>query len=108
MKNTVVSVMVSTPAPEPKKEYCKPSLLEKVEDYIMRVESTEYESQYEWNYLKRLYEKLVNYPRGIDDVETILDKLEDLFEKFANKDHDGEVELDAEKMHRYGNGDDRA
>lgn len=99
-----LSILVETKAPEPRDEYKKPNLIEKAKEYIRRVDAPEIESKQEWNYLKRLYERLIknSSPQGYSEkqIEDILCRLEDLFEKYSNKDHEGAVEMDAQSMNR--------
>lgn len=94
-----IAISISSQVPETKPEYRRPCLKTKVDDYIRAVESNNHDSKYEWNYLKCLYEKLVKYPSS-EKTEGILGKLEDLFEKYANKDHDNAVQLDAQTMNK--------
>ena len=86
---------------EPREEYKKPSLCEKIDEYIRRVDSPETESKQEYIYLKRLYEKLIKL-----DIEPALKerllRLEDLFAKYGNKDVSGQVQLNGEDMIKGG------
>lgn len=104
---TVISVMVSQPAPKQyRDEYKRPPLKEKVNEYIRRIESSDSDVEYEWNYLKRLYECLSRKPKLTECQGQILKSLEELFEKYGNHDHEGSVDLDAQYMHRYDDDDD--
>lgn len=96
-----ISINITTLAPEPKDEYRSLSLLDKIDEFILRVDSTDTDTWYEYNYLKRLYEKLITYPLTPELYERML-RLEDLFAKYADKDVDGEVDLDGELMLKGG------
>lgn len=86
---------------EPKDEYKQPSLCEKIDEYIRRVDSPEIESLQEYLYLKKLYEKLIKLDITPDLKERLL-RLEDLFAKHGNKDVDNQVQLDGQDMIKGG------
>lgn len=100
-----ISINISSQVPETKQDYKRPCLKDKVDDYIRCVEANDIDSKYEWNYLKRLYERLLKY-KPTEETGLILKNLESLFEKYANKDHDNAVQLDAQTMHKYNNEDE--
>ena len=92
MSKTKISVLVDVKTPQTKDVYKKPRLYDKVQEYIRRVDAPEIESCYEWNYLKRFYERLVSLPEKAcesvmtrSEIARVLDQLEDLFEKYAKK-----------------------
>lgn len=99
---TVIKIMIQQPAPKKvKKEYCKPSLLEKVCEYKRRVEAKEINSDYEWEYLKRLYERVVKIPKLTKEQEEILSIVEELIEKFGGHESGSPAKIDGMTMNRY-------
>lgn len=82
-------------------DYKYRDLLEKVCDYILVCESDE-DSEYHWRYLKCLYTKLQEKPGCICNQVEIMEKLEELFEKFARQDSgEGQLDLEGKDMFRY-------
>ena len=97
----MIKILIQQEAPkEIRPEYKKVPLCKKVDWYIRNVESNQIDSEREWEYLKRLYEKISRKKNITEEHEKILSKLEELFEKYGNHDHSGSVDLDSEYMHR--------
>lgn len=98
---TAITILLKQEAPKQIKEEYKPiPLKKKVKECIRRVESNQIDSEQEWEYLKRLYERLSRRSKLNEEQEDIVEALEDLFEKYSNHDHEDSVALDAQYMHR--------
>lgn len=80
--------------------YKRPSLTERVKECIKRVESNRIDSESEWKYIKRLYEILSKKKQLTEEQQEILYDVENVLEKYANHDHEGAVEMDAQYMNR--------
>ena len=98
---TAISILIQQPAPSRvKQEYKHKSLEQKVCEYIKKVQGNISESEYEWSYLKKVYEHLSRRPKLNHEHEQILNLLEPVLEKFANHDSSESVNIDAQFMHR--------
>lgn len=97
----LISLKIQEEAPKKvDSEYCQPNLEKKIDEYIRRVEGSEIESKYEWNYLKRVYEYLSRKSKLDEQDKSILYKLEPVIMKYADSDSHNRVDLDSKYMHR--------
>jgi hypothetical protein len=100
----VLSVQIANPKPpKVEKECAQPSLLEKVEEYVIRVKSPETESRKEWYYLQRLYERLQEVSKLTKEQEQILYWIEPLMQLYGHGDPHNAVDYDGSKMGRGKN-----
>ena len=83
--------------PEPPDSY---DLYQKVCDYILCVE-TGTGSEYHWQYLKHLYEKITSSNNLTKAKKQILKKLEPIILKHYSYDSGDSVDIDADKMFKY-------
>lgn len=100
---TKICIKVLLERPAPKKispHYKQESFEEKIEKCITRVKSNLIDSETEWKYLKRVYEILSKRPNLTDEQLEIVDKLEELMQKYGNLDHEDSVQLDGQYMNR--------
>lgn len=92
--------MISQAAPKEIKPAYKPiNIYDKIKNCIRQVESSE-ESEKEWCFLKKVYEKLSRKRHLNNKERKVLEKLEDLMIKYGKHDHDDSVSLDAQYMNR--------
>jgi len=104
--STIIKIMIKDAPKDIRPEYKQPCLKDRVMECCRAVESNQIDSKREWNFLKKVYEKL-SRKQDLSKVEAvILDKLEDLMIKYGKHDPSDSVDLDAQFMNRgdKGNG----
>ena len=77
----------------------KESIEDKVDRYIIMVESNSIDSEYEYNYLKSLYKRLCKVKRLSPRYRELRVKLKDVMLKYGKYDNDKEI-LNAEDIFR--------
>ena len=99
---TKITISIDMPKPKSlRNEYQHPTLREKVEQYISDVDSNMKDSNYQWNYLKCVYNKLCSAPRLNEEISYILSILEPVILKYGETDVKDTAEVKAENMNRY-------
>jgi hypothetical protein len=97
---TVIQILIDQPAPKQvKPEYEQPCLTDKIKRACHAVES-DADSQKEWKFLKKAYEKLSRKPKLNKQEQKILEKLEDLMIKYGKHDPAEAVDMDGQYMNR--------
>ena len=98
MNKTSISIMISQAPEKTCDQYKQPSLLEKIQDYMTMVKSTENDCEHELKYLQCLYKKLSRTKTLPAELIDILQELEDLL---MIHDHTDGADMDAQYMHRW-------
>lgn len=97
---TLIKILIEQEAPKKiRPEYESPCLVDKIKQACDKVESDE-DSQREWTFIKKVYERLSRKPK-LDKLEKrLLEKLEDLMIKYGKHDPAEAVDMDAQYMNR--------
>lgn len=98
---TGISIKIVTMPSQPKKDYEQPTIVEKVEQYILDINSNITESTWQWHYLKRLYAVLTKKSKLSDVEKTVLKMIAPEIQKHAEYESDDQVKLDGTTMHKY-------
>lgn len=97
-----IDIQVSAQMPEQvSDEYKYKNLCEKVRDYMLCCESDE-DSQYHWQYLKCLYNKLHKMKRLPEPYHDLMVELEEFMSKYGIYDSgEGQAQMTGENLFKY-------
>lgn len=96
MKN-IIKVLISNSIPTTPEKTDREGLCEKVDRFIEAIESNIIDSEFEYNYLKALYKKLIKCKRLNPKYKDLRVKLKDVMMKHGKYDNDSEI-LNAEDL----------